>query len=43
MPFLPSLPETSHLSDLLKKFPRGIPPLMDYHDALLRKSSEVAG
>ncbi len=41
MPFLPSLPETSHLSDLFKKFPRGIPPLMDYHDAILRSDGEL--
>ncbi len=41
MPFLPSLPETSHLSDLFKKFPRGLSPLLEYHDAILRNEGEL--
>jgi uncharacterized peroxidase-related enzyme len=41
MPFLPSLPETSHLSDLFKKFPRGLMPLLEYHDAILRSEGEL--
>lgn len=41
MPFLPSLPETSHLSDLFSKFPRGVAPLMEYTDALLRDEGEL--
>lgn len=41
MPFLPSLPETSHLSDLFSQFPRGVGPLMEYTDALLRDDGEL--
>ena len=41
MPFLPSLPETSHLSDLFRKFPRGVGPLMEYTDAVLRDDGEL--
>lgn len=41
MPFLPSLPRTSHLSDLFKKFPRGLSPLLEYHDAILRSDGEL--
>lgn len=41
MPFLPSLPETSHLSDLFRQFPRGVAPLMEYTDALLRDEGEL--
>ncbi|MCP5037415.1 MAG: peroxidase [Rhodobacteraceae bacterium] len=41
MPFLPSLPETAHLSDLLKLFPTGIRPLMEYIDILLRGESDL--
>ncbi len=42
MPFLPSLPETAHLSDLLGQFPRGIEPLMAYTDAVLRDDGELS-
>lgn len=42
MPFLPSLPKTSHLSDLFKKFPRGVAPMMDYTDAVLRDDAELS-
>lgn len=42
MPFLPSLPETSHLSDLFRQFPRGVAPLMDYTDAVLRDDAELS-
>lgn len=36
MPFLPSLPETAHLSDLFARFPENVAPLMAYTDGLLR-------
>lgn len=42
MPFLPSLPETAHLSDLFAKFPRGVQPLMAYTDAVLREDGELS-
>lgn len=42
MPLLPSLPEVSHLSDLLRKFPRGLTPLMEYTDAVLREDAELS-
>jgi uncharacterized peroxidase-related enzyme len=42
MPFLPSLPKTSHLSDLFRQFPRGVAPLMDYTDAVLRDDAELS-
>ncbi len=42
MPFLPRLPETSHLSDLFSLFPRGVTPLMEYTDAILRDEGELS-
>lgn len=42
MPFLPSLPETSHLTDLLKQFPRGVAPLMKFVDSVLRDDAELS-
>jgi len=42
MPFLPSLPETAHLSDLFGQFPRGVAPLMEYTDAVLRDEGELS-
>jgi len=42
MPFLPSLPDTAHLSDLFAKFPRGVQPLMEYTDAVLRDPGELS-
>jgi len=42
MPFLPSLPETAHLSDLFSQFPRGVQPLMEYTDAVLRDAGELS-
>lgn len=42
MPFLPSLPETTHLSDLFAKFPRGTEPLMRFTDAILRGKGELS-
>jgi len=42
MPFLTSLPKTTHLSDLFTLFPRGITPLMEYTDAILRQPGELS-
>ena len=36
----PSLPEQPHLADAFKRFGRGIWPLCEYHDAVLRGASE---
>lgn len=42
MPFLPSLPDTSHLSDLYKAFPKNVAPLMEYTDGILRAEGELS-
>ena len=42
MPFLPSLPEPAHLSDLYKQFPKNVAPLMDYTDGILRSDGELS-
>ena len=39
MPFLPSLPEKTNLSDVFKAFPKGFKPLMEFHDEVLRGPS----
>lgn len=36
MTLFASLPENAHLSDVFKRFPRGVRPLLELHDALLR-------
>jgi uncharacterized peroxidase-related enzyme len=36
----PSLPAPPHLSDVLSRFGRGIWPLLEYHDVVLRGESE---
>ena len=36
----PSLPENAHLSDVFKRFPKGLGPLLALHDDLLRSESE---
>lgn len=36
MPHLPSLPDNAHLTDLFTRFPKGVEPLMQYTDAVLR-------
>ena len=36
----PSLPETPHLGDVFKSFGRGIWPLTEFHDVVLRGESE---
>src|SRR6056297_1525197 len=42
MPFLPSLPDPAHLSDLYARFPDNVQPLMVYTDGLLRGEGEVS-
>lgn len=37
----PSLPENPQLSDLFQLFPHSAPPLLDYHDRLLRDPSPL--
>ncbi|MGD9812782.1 MAG: carboxymuconolactone decarboxylase family protein [Sphingobium sp.] len=37
----PSLPENPQLSDLFQRFPHSAPPLLDYHDRLLRDPSPL--
>ena len=41
MPYLPSFPETVHLADAFKAFPKGIKPLMEFHDVILRGPSPL--
>ena len=41
MPFLPSLPEKTNLSDVYKAFPKGVRPLMKFHDEVLRGPSPL--
>ncbi len=36
MSLFPSLPADAHLSDVFKRFPKGLRPLLELHDALLR-------
>lgn len=42
MALFPSLPEVSHLGDVLKKFPRGVAPLLQFHEDLLRTDGELS-
>lgn len=42
MPFLPSLPDPAHLSDLYARFPDNVQPLMAYTDGLLRGAGELS-
>lgn len=41
MPQFPSLPDNAHLTDLLKRFPKTVTPLMDYLNAVLRGDGEL--
>jgi len=36
---LPSLPENANLFDVFRRFPKGLKPLMEYHDSLLREGN----
>ena len=38
----PSLPERPLLADVFRRFPQGIPPLLEYHDVLLRGPSPLS-
>jgi uncharacterized peroxidase-related enzyme len=40
MPRFPSLPEQPHLADVFKRFGRGVWPLCEFHDVVLRGESE---
>ncbi|MCR9079818.1 MAG: peroxidase-related enzyme [Hyphomonadaceae bacterium] len=42
MALFPSLPEIAHLSDVYKKFPKQLKPLLMYHDVLLRGESPLS-
>jgi uncharacterized peroxidase-related enzyme len=42
MALFPSLPEIPHLSDVFKRFPKGLAPLLKLHDAFLREHSELS-
>lgn len=39
MAYLKSLPDPANLSDVLKAFPKGLKPLLEFHDAILRGPS----
>ncbi len=41
MTHFPSLPDNPQLSDVLKRFPKGVGHLLRYHDAILRGPSEL--
>ncbi len=42
MPQLPSLPEPSHLTDLMVRFPKNVAPLMAYVNAVLRSEGALS-
>lgn len=37
----PSLPDSPHLADVFRRFSRGVWPLLDFHDAILRGESAL--
>ena len=39
--FYPSLPDPAYLEDLFKRFPRGVAPLIAFHDAVLRNEDSA--
>lgn len=41
MPRFPSLPAEPQLTDVFRRFPRGLWPLCEYHDAILRAESPL--
>lgn len=41
MKIFPSLPEEPSLADVFRRFPHTLPPLLDYHDRLLRDWSPL--
>lgn len=42
MTYMPGLEEGDHLLHVLARFPRGLKPLLDLHDALLREESQLS-
>ncbi len=42
MPFLRSVPEDAVLVDVFKRFPDTVRPLLDYHEAVMRKVSPLS-
>jgi uncharacterized peroxidase-related enzyme len=42
MTFIPDLDEHDHLLHVLARFPRGLKPLFELHDAILRDESELS-
>ena len=42
MPRYPSLKPDDHLEALFKRFPRGVKPLLEMHDALMREDSHLS-
>ncbi len=42
MSLFPSLPNPPHLLDVFKKFRHSVPPLLDYHDRVLRDESPLS-
>jgi len=42
MPNFPSLSEGAHLRDVFRHFPRGVTPLLQLHDDVLRRDSELS-
>ncbi|MAL08242.1 MAG: peroxidase [Maricaulis sp.] len=41
MPRYPSLETGDHLEALLRRFPRGVKPLLELHDAIMREASDL--
>lgn len=42
MTLIKTLPDNPHLADVFKKFPRGVKPLLEFHDILLREQSPLS-
>lgn len=42
MALFPSLPDPAHLTDVYKKFPEHVRPILEYHDLLLRGESPLS-
>lgn len=42
MPNFPSLDDGAHLSDVFRRFPRGVSPLLALHDDILRRESDLS-
>ncbi|TVR02322.1 MAG: peroxidase [Deltaproteobacteria bacterium] len=42
MALIPSLPEPAELADVFRRFPKGVRPLLEVHDTLLRGPSDLS-